>query len=480
MLFLYCASFSLVVFLVLKMNNFFHFVVIFIFGALLSRNCFSDVVSVVERSHLSPDFVDNIWGGTYTSIDAINVGVLVYVAYFNAERRLSLTSINLNTGEQVTVATDVIFRGWDSHNSIVLASDRSGNVHLVGNVHAESLIYGRTFIAGDVKSLKMINFMDGVSETKVTYPKFIKRFDGELLFFYRSGGSGDGIQVIKKFDGKSWQTVVSALLGSSDEDKKVSAYPFVSERDKDGIYHLAWVWRGTTDARSNFNVCYARSEDLINWMRSSGQLYKLPITPKSAEVVDSVGEYSGLMNDIKFGWDVSGRAVISYVKFDSAGKTQLFHARNTGKKWQVVQGSNWDFVWDLSGHGSRYPVVRFSGVNTSGASFLQENVYVEGFGWRRYRFLESALTVSDISEIVSSRGERYRYPPGRFDVGREYLRENTISVRNEMGEAVHAGFVWLTFPPDNSDRRPNCSSYKSIDRCSFFSPLQFYGLRRWK
>lgn len=423
---------------------------------------------------MSPMSVDTIWGGTYSSIDAISFGKKIFVAYYNGKRYLTITSIDTESNHQVTVTTNVIFKGWDSHNSIVLAADKDGNIHIAGNVHAQPLIYGRTKTPGDLTTLEVINFMDGVNENKVTYPKFIKRYDNELFFFYRNGGSGSGDHVLKMYTDTGWKTVVGSFFNSSSSKNSLSAYPFLSARDKLGVYHMTWVWRESTDARTNFDVNYAQSRDLIHWSKSNGDAYSLPIVPKSAELVDKVSSYSGLMNDIKTGWDTEGRPIFSYVKFDEMGKTQLYHARRENSKWSVIKGSNWDFIWDLAGHGTRYPAVRFSGVRTKLNGDLAEDVYTEGQGWKEYVYDQFSIQNKSINRIASPRNGHYKHLRVETEANKHLLQENSISIRNESSMIVRGRFIWLTFPPDNSDMPPTCVKNAAIDRCDFSSQLQFH------
>jgi hypothetical protein len=82
---------------------------------------------------------------------------------------------------------------WDSHNSLVMAIDDEGFIHLCGNMHVDPLIYFRTSRPLDVTSFERVDFMVGQEEDRCTYPVFMRGPNDELIFRYRDGSSGKGI-----------------------------------------------------------------------------------------------------------------------------------------------------------------------------------------------------------------------------------------------------------------------------------------------
>lgn len=54
----------------------------------------------------------------------------------------------------------------------------------------------------------------------------------------------------------------------------------------------------------------------------------------------------------RFGFDLQNRPIVSYLKFDAAGNTQLYNARMENNDWKIYQSTNWDFRWDFGGYGS--------------------------------------------------------------------------------------------------------------------------------
>lgn len=81
----------------------------------------------------------------------------------------------------------------------------------------------------------------------------------QLLFAYRSGASGCGNLVLKRYDvaQRRWTSVQPSLI---DGEGARNAYwqLFV---DALGIIHLSWVWRESWLVETNHDLCYARSAD---------------------------------------------------------------------------------------------------------------------------------------------------------------------------------------------------------------------------
>ena len=56
--------------------------------------------------------------------------------------------------------------------------------------------------------------MTGDKEVQVTYPQFYNLPDGDLLFVYREGSSGDGDTMLSRYDTETgeWQIVAHPLI----------------------------------------------------------------------------------------------------------------------------------------------------------------------------------------------------------------------------------------------------------------------------
>jgi hypothetical protein len=416
-----------------------------------------------------PFRVDMAWAGTGVAYDAIAVGDVVYVAYYDDERRLCVTRIDTRTGKRTKKTLDSRFKGWDAHNYLTLAHDRFGYLHVAGNMHAAPLVYARMLRPNDFDSLTLINRMVGKDEASVTYPKFFRFPNGDLGFTYRSGSSGQGAEWINRFSGSTWTRVLSTpLFASAPGEESVSAYHTSYTIGPDGLFHTAWVWRKTPDVATNFNVNYARSKDLKHWETSRGEPLTVPLTPRNAEVVDRVPVNGGLLNNVKLAFDPSGAPIIAYIRYDNGGNTQLYHARLQRDGWQVAPATRWDYRWELKGGGSIVGKITFSGVRLEDGKMIEEVKHVR-YGRKRL--------VLDPHTLAGSPAPPAR--PKARALGRPVkvtapYRMNTRTVRAMENSSLDAVIRWRSFGTENNDRRRTCASSGLQEGCAMTSELELF------
>ncbi|MBE7559914.1 BNR-4 repeat-containing protein [bacterium] len=267
--------------------------------------------------------------------------------------------------------------GWkgnvrDAHNGISLGVSPDGILHISYDHHSHPLRYRRSARPLDPTSFGGMIPMTGRRERRVTYPEFVNLPDGTLLFFYRDGASGNGDLCLNRYDVPSatWQVVAHPVISGEGEYNPYWMRPAVAS---DGVLHLGWVWRRTGDASTNSRVSYARSRDRgRTWENSRGEPYRLPITPKTAEVIDPVPEGSNLSNQDTSDADSRGRFHAVYRKNDANGVSQYHHAWHDGEGWRISAVSDFGEAFVMKGGGSlRNPLSR-------GCIFLDraDNVYV--------------------------------------------------------------------------------------------------------
>jgi hypothetical protein len=293
------------------------------------------------------------WSGHSVGYCLLTKGARQYVAFYNHERQMVVTSRELSSATWQFKKLDQRVN-WDSHHYITMAMDKSGRLHISGNMHGDPLVYYRMAEPHDIDSLQHVTSMVGRDETKCTYPQFISSAEGELHFLYRSGKSGDGVQLVNRYDvqSQSWSRLLDTPL--FDGLGKVSCYPEGPVLGPDGYFHLIWVWRATGACETNHLLCYARSNDLIHWESAKGEAIALPMSPQSAStIIDPVPIEGGMINESTVvGFDGGGRAILSYHKFDAAGNTQIYNARFEEGAWKIYQTSEWDHRWFFSGGGT--------------------------------------------------------------------------------------------------------------------------------
>jgi hypothetical protein len=180
----------------------------------------------------------------------------------------------------------------DGHNVYAIAVDAAGFVHVAGNMHNDRLRYVRSTRPRDIRSWKQ-GRMIGTDESSVSYPAFVRRRDGGLLFFYREGSSGDGDVYANTYEDGRWRRLTKVIDGRATAE---SAYLSHVAVDRNDTIHLLFTWRGTSDAATSNDLSYARSRDGgRNWERSDGTGATSTITHANAEIVlDTPDEDSGL------------------------------------------------------------------------------------------------------------------------------------------------------------------------------------------
>jgi hypothetical protein len=316
--------------------------------------------------------VDRVWSGHPVGFSLLTQGDRQFAAYYDAERHMTVASRKLDEKDWHRVRLPEVLN-WDSHNSVTLAVDSAGCLHLSGNMHVRPLVYFRTAKALDIDSFERAP-MTGARENRVTYPAFLNGPSGELIFTYRDGSSGNGDQVYNVYDTtqRTWRRLLDTSLCTG--NGKMNAYLSGPARGPDGLFHLCWVWRDTPDCATNHDLSYARSRDMIHWENAAGEALELPITLESrGVVVDPVPPGGGVINgNTKLGFDHRNRPVVSYHKYDAAGKTQLYNARLEDGSWKICQTSDWDYRWEFSGGGSIPFEIRVSPVSPAADGFLRQ------------------------------------------------------------------------------------------------------------
>jgi hypothetical protein len=295
-----------------------------------------------------------------------------YAAYYDDQHRMTVAARTLDSKAwKYQILPSKV--GWDSHNSITMAMDDDGCIHLSGNMHCVSLIYFRMSKPGDITSFEQIKSMTGKNEKRCTYPNFMRGGKGEFIFHYRDGGSGNGNEIYNIYDRKTkaWRKLLDKPL--TDGRGKMNAYMHGPKLGPDGYFHMTWMWRDTPDCRTNHDISYARTKDLTHWENAAGQAIKLPLTlgVTKGVIVDPVPSGGGIINVTGWaGFDSKNRVVVSYHKFDANGKIQAYVGRFAGDKWMIRCVSDWDYRWEFKGNGSINVEIRVGRILTAGAGKL--------------------------------------------------------------------------------------------------------------
>jgi unsaturated rhamnogalacturonyl hydrolase len=274
-----------------------------------------------------------------------------FISYYDGDGFVVLGKRNI--GENNWQLKRTLYKGniRDAHNSISIAIDGDGYLHMAWDHHGNALRYAKS---KDPLSLDLTEKMPMLSkdEQKVSYPEFYKMPNGNLLFFYRDGASGNGNMVLNKYDvqQKLWSRLQTNLI---DGENKRNAY-WQACVDVKGTIHISWVWRESPDVASNHDMSYAVSKDGgATWQRSNGQKYVLPITMATAEKVLTIPQKSELINQTSMSADAKGNPIIAGYWNDGNGIPQYHVIYKTKKNWAVKDLAFRTTDFSLSGAGTK-------------------------------------------------------------------------------------------------------------------------------
>lgn len=275
-----------------------------------------------------------------------------YTAYYDDEERLVLAKRDVGSDRWTMHVSPYKGKCSDAHNSISIAVDGDGYLHVSWDHHGHPLRYAMSVEPGSL-TLGEKRQMIGEQENKVTYPEFYNIGDGDLLFAYRDGSSGNGNLVLNRYDSKSrtWRRIHSVLI---DGEGKRNAY-WQMTVDVHGTIHVAWVWRETWMVETNHDLCYAYSRDGgQTWLKTDGTKYDLPITADNAEYAWRIPQNSELINQSGMSADNNGHPFITtYWRDEGSDVPQYRIVWHDGRQWQMKQVMERTTPFSLSGGGTK-------------------------------------------------------------------------------------------------------------------------------
>ncbi|WP_133577246.1 BNR repeat-containing protein [Pedobacter metabolipauper] len=285
-----------------------------------------------------------------------------YAGYYDADQYVVLACRNINSDQWTVRRSQYKGDAADAHKSISIQVDGAGVLHVAWGQHNNPLNYARAIEPGSLvlgEKEYMLGERERELEQKVTYPEFYRLKNGDLLFFYRDGGSGNGNLMINRYVVRqhAWQRVQNNLIDGAGER---NAY-WQTAIDEKGTIHISWVWRERPDVASNHDLCYARSFDGgVSWEKSNGERYELPIRSGNAEYICRIPQNSELINQTSMFADKSGRTVIAGYWRDKDSNIPQYHVvYQEGSAWKVQNLNFRKTPFSLSGTGTkRIPISR--------------------------------------------------------------------------------------------------------------------------
>lgn len=335
----------------LKINPIVSFLCIY---TALNVLCFRSFAQATRISTIAGDG----WAGNSVNTVVFRKNSLItnknvqYAAYYDDRQYVVLAKRKLGTGKWQVSRTQYQGDAADAHKSISISVDGDGFLHLAWGQHNNQLNYCKSLQAGSLLLGDKIA-MTGLKENKISYPEFYRLSKGDLLFFYRDGGSGNGNLMINRYDlkSKTWSRMQDGLI---DGEGKRNAYWQAAIDEKDGI-HLSWVWRENPDVASNHDLCYAKSRDGgKTWQKSTGENYTLPLNASNAEYAFRIPQKSELINQTSMYANAAGEVFIAtYWRDvqDSIPQYQLVFKQQG--KWKVNTLKFRRTPFTLSGGGTK-------------------------------------------------------------------------------------------------------------------------------
>lgn len=275
-----------------------------------------------------------------------------FISFYNEKQQVVLGKRKIGSAEWELKQTQFKGNCNDAHRSISIIVDGDGFLHIAWDQHDNRLNYAKSVAPLSLELSEKI-LMTGKNELRVTYPEFYNMPNGNLLFLFREGGSGNGNLVINLYDlyTKTWKQLHSNLI---DGEGERNAYwqAFV---DTKGTVHISWVWRESPDVASNHDMCYARSTDGgLHWEKSTGEKYVLPINVRTAEYAFHIPQNSELINQTSMVVDKKGVPFIAtYWRNENETVPQFRLIYKNEKAWITQNLSFRTMPFSLSGGGTK-------------------------------------------------------------------------------------------------------------------------------
>jgi hypothetical protein len=289
----------------------------------------------------------------------VSFDTIQFIAYYDKKGYVCIGKRTLGNDEWYINQTPYKGNTKDAHNCISIMTDGDGYLHIAWNHHGSPLNYTKSKYPLSLE-LEEKQSMTGNLEENVTYPGFYKTPDGNLLFLYREGGSGNGNLVLNTYTSrtKTWTQLHNNLIAG---EGLRNAY-WQACTDKQGVIHLSWVWRETPDVATNHDMCYARSTDGgKTWTNSKGEEYVLPVTAQTAEYAGRIPQKSELINQTSMTTDKDGNPYIAtyYRKPDSPIPQYHIIYLDENKRWKDISPDFRKTPFSLSGLGTKkIPIAR--------------------------------------------------------------------------------------------------------------------------
>jgi BNR repeat-containing family member len=194
------------------------------------------------------------------------------------------------------------------------------------------------------------NSLAGTNMPTVTYPQFFAAPDGTLQMAIRTGSSGNGDEVLYEYRSGSWSYIGEFIDGTSFDN---NPYLFGIEYDREGLLHVTWTVRETSNGSSNHDLFYAYSRDKgRSWRDNAGTVVATagsnPLDSNAAGLrVWPNSQNRGLMNQESQVVDAAGvvHVLSSHLPANTPSITDFNTARNSAvlvHYWRDKASKRWN------------------------------------------------------------------------------------------------------------------------------------------
>lgn len=246
---------------------------------------------------------------------------------------------------------------YDSHNYITMCVDNDGFIHVMGNMHADSLRYWKSADPWDPSNMKSDTIADLVGRV-ITYPCFIRsKINDEIYFLCRTGISGKGDEQVYIYKRGKWIKCNTAFVGKEDNAyiKGVAGdLGFDIYNPYSDCYEFLYLWRETPDASTCKQLSFARTKDFKVFSNYTGKVSaKFLNSDNNDFVVDNVPIKGGLLNTA---WRIcfcKKGTFVAYHKYDENQNSQIYLVGLYKKRLLgPIKVTDWSGRWEFGGVGT--------------------------------------------------------------------------------------------------------------------------------
>ncbi len=268
--------------------------------------------------------------GYVMSNKIVTTGGRTYVTWLDTASVIRIQSFDHKTGSPGSVVE--LGKGVDNHGGPAMTVDANGNLHVVFGPHHGPFQYRTTTKPGDMSSWSPVTRIG----TKATYPSLVCAPDGMLHLTCRGGDEPYKLHYYRKPPNGDWAGPTT--LADADVPGGYTQFGNALAIAPDGTLHLAFHFYDLHPAAGKA-AGYMRSCDGgKTWTDSKGRALPLPVTPKTAELVEAGPKLDMRVSNIAL--DKQGRPYFLAMHFKTKPNDAILW-RHDGSAWRKTALQPW-------------------------------------------------------------------------------------------------------------------------------------------